>query len=346
MVDFTKNIDYVTPTDFVNDENINLPLSELENNLEYVLNFLNGNKLLIPALYGNLFDFNATGKRILFNGGQFDSLRKCNMWTSLTSGAVTNDAEISYDSVNNMLVYEGQSPLVDSRNKWIEREIYIPEILRDQEVLFSIKATGSTSPTYSATNATTETIGIQILGGRQDVIDFAVVGLWDNFNYYTNPQNTPPIYTYHLPFVTARNTQSVKIKILRTLNINYLLINKMFLGGMTFPYQGYTLNNIDINELYDFNRAISKITSTGVMGHKVPESYSLAKGSDIVTVELLAAVLQQCLGYSPGTSGTSGSPSTSGSSGNPMVCSEMALLPTDTDRPIATVYPNIFNYSA
>jgi hypothetical protein len=306
MVDLTTNINYVNPTDLVNNDNINLPLSELENNFKYVLNFLNGNKLLIPALYGNLFDFNESGKRILFNGGQFDSLRKCNVWTSLTDNAVTNDSEISYDSVNKMLVYEGQSNLVDSREKWIEREIYIPEILRDQELIFSIKATGCSETTYSESNAISETIGIQILGGKQDVIDFGVVGPWENFDYYTNPQNVPKILTYHLPFVTARNTQSIKIKITRTVNTNFLLINKMFLGGMTFPYQGYIQNNIDINELYDFERGISKITSTSVMGHKVAESYEMAKGSDIVTVELLAKILQQCMCNTPGTSGTSG----------------------------------------
>ena len=69
MVEYNNSIDYVNPTDLVNDENINLPLSELQANFKYILNYLNGNKLLIPALYGNLFDFNENGKRILFNGG-------------------------------------------------------------------------------------------------------------------------------------------------------------------------------------------------------------------------------------------------------------------------------------
>lgn len=312
MVEYNDKIDYVNPTDLVNDENINLPLSELQGNFKYILNFLNGNKLLIPALYGNLFDFNENGKRILFNGGKFDSLRKCNTWNSLTSGAITNDSEITQDVINQNLVYKGRSYKTESRDKWIEREIYIPEILRDQELVFSIKASGCSEATYSDSAANLETIGIQILGGKQDVNDFAVVGPWDNFDYYTNPQNIPKLITYHLPFVTARNTQSVKIKILRTVNTGYLHINKMFLGGMTFPYQDYTLNNIDINELYDFNRGISKITSTGVMGHKVAESYEMAKGSDLVTVELLAKILQQCMCNTPATSGTSGT------SGNPL----------------------------
>lgn len=310
MVEYNKILSFVEPSDFVNDKNINLPLSELQKNFEYIINFLNGNKLLLPAVYGNLFDFNENGKRILFNGGRFDSLRKCNTWNSLTYGAITNDVEISHDVANEMLVYSGRSFKTDSREKWIERDIYIPEVLRDQEVIFSIKASGCSEPTYSSASATSETIGIQILGGRQDVIDFAVVGPWDNFDYYTNSQNTPKILTFHVPFVTARNTQSIKIKILRTVNTGYLHINKMFLGGTTLPYQGYVLNNVDINELYDFERGITKIIASNVMGHKVAESYELAKGGDLVTVELLAKILQQCMCNTPATSGTSGTSGT------------------------------------
>jgi hypothetical protein len=91
-----------------------------------------------------------------------------------------------------------------------------------------------------------------------------------------------------------------------------LHINKIFLGGMTFPYQDYALTNVDINELYDFNRGLSKITSTSVMGHKVAESYEMAKGNDLVTIEMLGRILQQCMCNTPGTSGTSGT------SGNPV----------------------------
>lgn len=310
MVEYNNNLNYLNPTDLVNDENINLPLNELQNNFKYILNYLNGNKLLIPALYGNLFDFNENGRRILINGGKFDSLRKCNTWNSLTNNAITNDSEISYDVANQMFVYMGRSYKTISREAWIEREIYIPEILRDQEIVLSIKATGCSQNVYSEVNATSETIGIQILGGKQDINEFAVVGPWDNFDYYTNPNNVPKLITHHIPFVTSRNTQSIKIKIIRTLNTGYLHINKIFLGGMSFPYQDYILNNIDINELYDFERGISKITSTSVMGHKVAESYQMAKGSDLVTVELLAKIIQQCMCNTPATSGTSG---TSGS---------------------------------
>lgn len=314
MADYNQEISLVDPTSFVNDKNINVPLSELQNNFKYILNFLNGNKLLIPALYGNLLDFNENGKRILVNGGKFDSLRKANTWLSLTENTVTNDVEISHDETNNHLVYKGRSYKTESREKWIEREIYIPEILRDQELVLSIKATGCSEAVYSEAAANFETIGIQILGGKQDVMDFAQVGPWENFDYYTNPNNVPKIITHHIPFVTARNTQSIKIKIARTINTGYLHINKMFLGGMTFPYQGYILNNIDINELYDFDRGISRIISSSVMGHKVAESYEMAKGSDLVTVELLGKILQQCMCNTPASSGTSG---TSGTSGSP-----------------------------
>lgn len=112
--DFTKEISLVTPVDFVNNEVANTPLIQLQNNLQYVLNFLNGNKLLLPAVFGNLFDFNRDGKRILYNGGSFDSQRKCHTWTSLTSSAVSNDTEITFDSASSNLVYRGQSILTDS----------------------------------------------------------------------------------------------------------------------------------------------------------------------------------------------------------------------------------------
>jgi hypothetical protein len=351
--DFTKDISLVTPVDFVNNEVANTPLIQLQNNLQYVLNFLNGNKLLLPAVFGNLFDFNKDGKRILYNGGSFDSQRKCHTWTSLTSSAVSNDTEIAFDSTNSNLVYRGQSLLTDSREKWIEREIFVPEMLRDQEILVSIKASGCSSADFDINNAVAETVAFQILGGAEDVQDFAVMGPWDNFDYYTNDVNLPAIRTHHISVLTARNTKSLKIKILRTVNSNYLHINKIYLGAVTMPYSNYSLNNMDINELYDFNNAITKVTSTGVMGHKVAESYEKAKGSDLVTFEQLSLLLQQCIcGATPGTSGTSGTPGTSGTSGTPGTNGSCECLgppgaltpPIDIDPPTPNIYPNIFNY--
>jgi hypothetical protein len=346
--DFNKDINLVSPVDFVNDEVTNAPLIQLKNNIEYVLNFLNGNKLLLPAIFGNLFDFNKDGKRILYNGGSFDSQRKCHTWTSLSSGSVSNDTEITFDADNSNLVYKGQSILTDSREKWIEREIYIPEMLRDQEVIVSIKGSGCTTAEFDIDNAVEETVAFQILGGSEDVQDFAVMGPWDNFDYYTNDINGPAIRTHHIPVITARNTKSLKVKILRTVNENYLHINKIYLGAITLPYSNYALNNMDINELYDFTNAITKITSTGVMGHKVAESFNTAKGSDLVTFEQLSLLLQQCIcGTTPGTSGTSGTPATSGSPGSCDCVGPPAALtpPVDNTPPTPNIYPNIFNYT-
>lgn len=352
--DFTQDINLVAPVDFVNDQVTNAPLIQLQNNLKYVLNFLNGNKLLLPAIFGNLFDFNKDGKRILYNGGSFDGQRKCHTWTSLTNLAVSNDTEIFFDEDNANMVYKGQSVLTDSREKWIEREIYVPEMLRDQEIIVSIKASGCTTQAFNIHNCVEETVAYQILGGAEDVQDFAIMGPWDNFDYYTNDTNLPAIRTHHIPVITARNTKSLKIKILRTVNTNFLHINKMYLGALTLPYSNYSLVNMDINEFYDFNNAITKVMSTGVLGHKVAESYEKAKGSDLVTFEQLSLLLQQCIcGVTPGTSGTSGTPSSSGSpstSGSPSSC-DCVGPPSALNPPVViapptpSVYPNIFNYT-
>lgn len=345
---FNKNIPLVQPVDFVNNAVTNAPLVQLQENIEYVLNFLNGNKLLLPAIFGNMFDFNKDGKRILYNGGAFDSQRKCNTWTALDSLTVANDVEIGFDSINSNLVYLGQSLLTTSRPNWIEREIYIPEMLRNQQVIISIKGSGCTTSTYSQANAVSETVAFQVLGGATDVQDFAVLGPWDNFSYYTNPQNIPAMRTHNIPVTTASNTKSIKIKIYRTVNTNYLHINKVYLGACTLPYTGYSLVNIDINEFYDFANAITKVMATSVLGHKVAESYQLAQGSDLVTWEQLALLLSGGVcGGTPGTTGTSGSP---GTSGNPdgncaYIGPPLALIPPDDAVPPApTIYPNIFNY--
>lgn len=346
--EFTKEINLVTPVDFVNDEVTNAPLIQLQDNLKYVLKYLSGNKLLLPAIFGNLFDFNKDGKRILYNGGAFSDQRKCHTWTSLSSLSVSNDQEIFFDEENENLVYKGRSLLTDSREKWIEREIYIPEMLRDQEVMLSIKATGCTTEEFDINNAVEETVAYQILGGAEDVQDFAVMGPWDNFDYYTNDVNLPAIRTHHIPVITARNTKSIKIKICRTVNENFLHINKIYLGAMTLPYSNYSLVNMDINELYDFTNAITKVMSTGVLGHKVAESYETAKGSDLVTFEQLSLLLQQCIcGATPGTSGTSGSPSTSGSPGSCDCLGPPGALtpPVVIAPPTPDIYPNIFNYT-
>ena len=56
MSKYTENISLVNPTKFVNDVNANTPVKELQGNVQYILDFMNGNKALLAGMYGNLWD--------------------------------------------------------------------------------------------------------------------------------------------------------------------------------------------------------------------------------------------------------------------------------------------------
>lgn len=297
MAKLNTDITFVNPTDLVNDQNANAAPKEIQDNIVYILNYLNGNKALLSGIFGNLWDYNGDGKRILSNGGKFDTFKKCNSWKSLTDFAVSNDTEISFDSANEKCVYEGRSALTVDREKWIERDVWIPETLRDQSLFFSIKAAGSTEQTgWTPANSVFETIAIQILGGDEDVNAFRTVGYWNNHNYYANNSYDPSMMTAHVPFKTSKSTTSVKVKIYRTVNSGYLHIDKVYVGGMALPYDNtveqYDMNNMDINELYDYTNGITKVISTAVMGHKVPDTFENIRGSDIVTFDALNLFLR------------------------------------------------------
>jgi hypothetical protein len=305
MAKLNKDITLVNPTDLVNDQNANAAPKEIQENINYILNYLNGNKALLSGIFGNLWDYNGEGKRILANGGRFDTFKKCNSWKSLTDFKVSNDTEISFDSANNKCVYEGRSAATVDREKWIERDIWIPETLRDQQLYFSIKAAGCTSKTgWTTANSTFETIAIQILGGSEDVQTFKTVGAWNNHDYYANESYAPGMITAHVPFKTSKSTTSVKVKIFRTVNTGYLHIDKTYVGGIAAPYDNaietYDLVNLDINELFDYDNGITKVISTGVMGHKVPDKFEKIRGSDLVTFESMMLFLRSWLTQSSG----------------------------------------------
>lgn len=298
MSNFNKDITKLTPSDLVNDKNANAAPSELQENIEYILNFLNGNKALLSGVFGNLWDYNQDGKRVLYNGGKFDTFAKCNTWDALNSLRVENETEIIYDEGNERCVYVGQSGLVTNREKWIEREVWIPEVLRDQNLYFSIKASGCNDSTdWDEDNAVFETIAIQILGAEEDIQEFRTVGVWEAQPWYSNDSYGAPMTTVHVPFKVSKNTRSVKIKVFRTRNSGFLHIDKVFVGGIASPYdneiESYQLDRMDINELFDYENSITKVISTAVMGHKVPEQFSKIKGPDLVTYEYLIKFLQQ-----------------------------------------------------
>ena len=339
MSKYTENISLVNPTKFVNDENTNAPVKEVQGNVQYILDFMNGNKALLAGVYGNLWDYDRDGRRLTYNGGKFDTYKKANSWVALNNLQVANDDEIVWDSTDSRVVYKGQSDVTVDRPKWIEKEIWIPEALRDQKLIFAIKASGCTTETgWTEDTAVCETIGIQVLGGETDVQTFKNVGKWENHLYYSNDSYGVKMTTVIVPFKASKNTKSVKIKILRTVNENYLHIDKVFVGGICTPYENetetYKLYDIDINEFFDYVNVCTKVISTAVLGHKVADHRKHLRGNDLMTWYQFNYVLREILTYgsvfttsrttettgssgSPATTGSSGSPSTTGASGSP-----------------------------
>jgi len=302
MPNYTKDIHLVNTTQFVNDTNINKPLLEMDGNIKYILNFLNGNKALLSGVYGNLWDYDGEGRRVLYNGGLADTYKKANTWKALNDLQIANDDEITWDRTNSRVVYKGQSAETVDRPKWIEREIWIPETLRDQNLVFAIKAAGSTEEVgWDTDNTVCETIAIQVLGGYEDVQVFRNVGEWVNHPYYSNESYDVNMTTVFVPFRAARDTKSVKIRIFRTLNTGYLHIDRVFVGGLCLPYnnttESYNLEGIDINEFYDFKNVCTKVVSTGVLGHKVSDTRNNIRGNDVITWYQFNYVMRELLTY-------------------------------------------------
>jgi len=118
-------------------------------------------------------------------------------------------------------------------------------------------------------------------------------------------------------------TKSVKIKLFRTSNTGYLHIDKVFIGGITIPYDNsdekYTLQYIDINEFYDFENGVTKVNASTVLGHKVSDSLSTIVGNDLITYGYLnkwmkllvkAGSIFDCSVETTGSTGTSGTSGT------------------------------------
>lgn len=291
MSNYKDIISLLNPTKFVNDENINKPLIELKNNIDYILHFIDGNKTLLSGVFGNLLDFDKTGKRITENGGVFDSYKKVHLWTALNNFEIANDQELSWLPTNNMMVYRGIDTTNDKRRKWIEREIYIPETLRNQQLIFSIKAGFSSSKDqFNIIPNHCEHIGIEIVGAEEPTRVFSTFNKWESHKYYENENIfAPELKTFIFPFKTAKFSDKIKIKILRTATSgnSYFCIEKIFIGFLPIPYwtqnNKYSIDNLDINELYDFHNNYNKALATALLGHKIAEQYNKNVGNDLIT---------------------------------------------------------------
>lgn len=148
--EFINQISKVNPSSNVNDENYNLPISELEHNVKFLAKLLSvasaSSPNFLSVVYGNLLDYDNTGNKTFFNGGNFDCFEKKNSWLAVDDGQVVNSSDIQSIGASKLLVYSGGVSTVDSdgteHGRWLEREIFIPPSLRGTELVFLIKGTG------------------------------------------------------------------------------------------------------------------------------------------------------------------------------------------------------------
>jgi hypothetical protein len=148
--DFINKIAQLNPSTLVNDENTNLPLQQLQSNVQFILNLLSLSTTSSPnylsLIYGNLLDYDNLGNKVYFNGGNFDCFEKKNSFLAIDDGAVLNESEIqSSGGAADLLVYTGGVSYVDAQGEhgiWLEREFYVPPMLRGSELVFAIKGTG------------------------------------------------------------------------------------------------------------------------------------------------------------------------------------------------------------
>lgn len=294
-MEFNKDINLLNATQFVNSDNINIPLAELSKNDNFLLNLLNGNRLFSRAIWGNLIDFNENGTKILKNGGCLDTYKKCHSWKALNELAISNDEDIFFDDSTNMLVYKGWSSVHPAdpnynidREVWFERSFYIPESLRGEQLIFGMKASGSTANSgWDLSNSRFESIGIEIVGAKDHVRTFVSCGPWQNYDDFEPDSYGPPMRSVFIPFRTNKSTTKVRIKIFRTLNDGFLHIDKLFLGGLTLPVDNedekIELNQVDINNFFDFDNDVVKFNATTVMGHTVAKyDEEIPKANDLL----------------------------------------------------------------
>lgn len=148
--EFIDEISKVNPSSLVNDENANLPLDELQHNVQVLAKLLSvsstSSPSLLSSIYGNLLDYNNKGVKIFFNGGNFDCFEKKNAWLAIDDGDVVNIRDIQSSGADDLLVYKGPTTTVDEdgteHGRWLEREFFIPQYLRGSELIFAVKGTG------------------------------------------------------------------------------------------------------------------------------------------------------------------------------------------------------------
>lgn len=319
--EFIDEITQVSPNEIITDETTNLITNELQNNIKYLTSLLSSStKSTNQPSTENLLNYNNNGNRVSSNGGTFETFENKNSWTAVQDNAVVNDSKIVNSPIN-LLIYSGLASTIESgsnSNSWLEREFYIPPQLRGNEFVFAVKGTGVTSISESSTginneyaycNSSTipgvsavaisgdcaaryEDIVIDVKGSDNIVSTTRVMGPWPQFKQYANSNWGPAYRTAFVSFRVSVNTSSVKIRIIRTKLDGAVAFSNMLLVALPSPFETYKYNNIDINEIYDFQNNILKFNSTTLNCRHVAETVADSKLSNIITKEQMLYILQ------------------------------------------------------
>lgn len=349
--EFINQISKVNPSTFITDENVNLPLSELEHNMQFIARLLSNSVASTPnflsTMYGNLLDYDDKGNKVFFNGGNFDCYDKKHIWLAVDSGEIVNDTAIQLESdgAANLLVYRGKAS-ASTYGRWLQRKFYIPPVLRGSELTFVIKGTGvntdatqivsqdydipycnvSIVPNISAVGlspcttvvsgaqpqpgeancipnfsvggcyARYEDIGIEIIGATDTIQEITQIGPWPSHHLYADTSTCGPAYrSTAVSFRVGKNTESILVKIRRTRDDGAIAISQMFLGGLPLPYENYSLEHLDINELYNFQSGITKWNASSINGrHAGPSRSSDTKLPNLLSKEQFFYFSQFC----------------------------------------------------
>lgn len=131
-----------------------------------------------------------------------------------------------------------------------------------------------------------EDVGIEIIGALDVVEEIVVLGPWPHHSLYAEQDEWLPEYrTAGVAFRVGQNTSSIKVRIRRTRADGAIAIPQFFLGGLPKPWNDYEIQDLDINELYNFNLGITKWNVTTVDGRHVAEDCGGAKLPNLMTKE-------------------------------------------------------------
>lgn len=138
-----------------------------------------------------------------------------------------------------------------------------------------------------------EDVLVEVIGANVSEPFITTLGPWPNHKYFSyNPLWKPAYRTQVMTFRVAQSVSSIKIRIYRTRIDGAIALTNMFLGAIPAPYDGYKIENIDINELYNFKYGIVKFHSSTLLGHHLAQNKNNTLLSNILTKQQVLHVQQ------------------------------------------------------